>query len=371
MNILPKVFFLTLFILYIIARYVYISGSKDYSHIDFTLDGVDYNMPHEIYYDKNNDYQYISANIIDYDPKKDLFTIMLIDATGQHSNKLQVTRDKIKTLSGEKYIYYPIKSHNRGNELIGFYSSIIAFLLCYIYISFSILNENTYRKIITNTIQFNSVYSTIIHEYSHMFLQIVLLMTLICFIYFYKDKFNTYSFITKDWHSINIILTVLNIYLFCVYQTPISSIETNLNRMFPKIDNSQIINVLITISGMLMLMNTIRHYAFHDNYLGYYPYGLAFITIGLLIKYIFSGVLKNPHIVFSAICLIFNVYHTNSLQYDIFFTLLGFNIINIISYLLNYNKYNYRHIISITLCCYLIILLKNTGDDFVYKMTSG
>ena len=366
-NILPKVFFLTIFLFYIISRYVIISQSKSKISIDFSLDGVDYDMPHEIYYDKNNDYQFINANIIDYDPKTDLFTIKLID----NKEELQVTREKIKTLSGGEYIYYPNKINNRASELIGFYLSIIAFLLCYIYISFSILNEKTFSKILTNTIKFNSTLFGILHEFSHMFLQIFLLAILICFIYFYKDKLNTSSFIDKDWHKINIILLILNLYLFFVYQTPKFNLENKLNDSIPQFYDTNFTHLLITISAVLMLINGIRHYLFNNSYLGYYPYGLALIIIGFLSKYLFKGFLKTQNSILLIIFFVFNLYHTNNLVYDIFFTLLGFNITDLFVYFLNYNKFNYRHIISIILSCYLIILLKDTCDNLLYKITNG
>ena len=379
-NILPKGLFLTLFFLYIVFRYIMISYSKNNTQIDFTLKGVDYDMPYEIYYDEKNDFQYKSANIIDYDPKTDIFTIKLIDTDDTddtYNKELKVTRDKIKTLSGEKYIYYPNQINYISSELIGFYSSIIAFLLCYIFISFSIFNEKIFSKILNNNINLTSVFSTLIHDYSHMFLQIVLLMILICFIFFYKDKLNNFSLIMDDWHNINITLAILNIYLFFIYPTYSFKHENEVffNKKFSQnlsnITTSHTIKGLLLCQFLLSFIYFIIQKLYGSNVLGYYPYGAAFIIVGLIFNKIYNDNVDKLLTLLSVIFLVYNVYNSNNLEYNILFTLIGFNLINIVTYFLNYNKYNYRHSLSIILSGLLIFLIKNTYDNLVYKITNG
>tara|TARA_Y100000768_G_C23735680_1_gene566962 strand:- start:208 stop:756 length:549 start_codon:yes stop_codon:yes gene_type:complete len=180
-----------------------------------------------------------------------------------------------------------------------------------------------------------------------------------------------------DWHNINITLAILNIYLFFIYPTHSYKHENDafLNKMFSQnlsnITTSHTIKGLLLCQFILSFINFIIQKLYGSNVLGYYPYGAAFIIVGLIFNKIYNENVDKLLALLSVIFLVYNVYNSNNLEYNILFTLIGFNLINIVTYFLNYNKYNYRHSLSIILSGLLIFLIKNTYDNLVYKITNG
>lgn len=372
-NLVPKFIFMLLFIIYIIVRFILLKDEKNKKNISYSLDSVDYDMSKHIYYDENNDYNYIDAEIIDYFPNTDKFKIKFTE--NNQLKEIIVNRDQIKQLSGEEYIYYPIKSSNITNKLTSLYLSVISFLICMIFIIYSIYNENIFSQILNNNANISYLLKNYIHEYILVFIQIILLGTLICGIHFYKNRIDNLTYFDENWHYFNITLILLNIYLFILYNIPsnkfptFSLIHSSVDKM-----NANIANLLLFLVFLIFIFDIIKNKLFNHAFLGYYLYETAFFILGTIIclgldkKYL---PLTSIQILLTGIFMIYNIIYSKSLKFDILYCLLGFNFPSIFTYLLNYKKYKYYHIISIIFTILLVCFTINIYKNMIYHITDG
>ena len=376
-NLMPKIILMIIIIIYIICQFILFHNESNKTAISFALDSIDYDMPKNIYYDKNNNFNFINAEIKDYNPDSDTFTIYLTEDKEKIYN---VSREQIKQHNGEKYIYYPNIINNKVNKLISLYLSVIAYITCMVFILYSIYNENIFFQILNNKENISNLLHKYIHEYAIAFIQIIMLGILICTIFFYKDKINSYNYVDENWKYMNIILILLNLYLLIIYSKVHHHISPHITRLT---NAASLINItkfttiqqsLMIILLLLFTLVIIQNHIFNADLFGYYPFGLSFFILGILIYLGFNSktiTLDNAQIFIIIILTMLNVIYSNSYKYDILFNLLGYNFSPIFTFLLNKKEYNYLHVISIILLVIFILFQHKLYNNLIYYITNG